>query len=170
MIMIVVALLAHSQYYAKEFGEGMTVELPDEERRMSDMANAAMKISSANFVGNQANYGNGGTYWSYGREDNGSLVLDITSVDGSLLGWGKCKKALGHIGFYLENYINGDGTINYYDWGTGDRDSLSDYGLIVDLYIKAVRTCRDMTWAKLHLPAIVRVGEYLLAMRAKAKV
>ena len=33
----------------------------------------------------QSNYGFGGTYWSYGREDNGSLPLNILSVDEALI-------------------------------------------------------------------------------------
>ena len=35
----------------------------------------------------KSNYGNGMTYWSYGREDNGSLPLNILSVDDALLDW-----------------------------------------------------------------------------------
>ena len=53
----------------------------------------------------QPNYGFGGTYWSIGREDNGSLPLNVLGVDGALLDWGKCKVGLSHVGYYLDNYI-----------------------------------------------------------------
>ena len=162
------ALLEHEQWHASTYGGGMSLDVPDEERRVTDVANAALQLGANNYVGNQSNYGNGATYWSYGREDNGSLILNNIAVDGALLSWGKCSVALPHIGFYLENNINPDGTINYWGWGAGNRDSLADYGRLAELYLKAVRTCRDMEWAKAHLPAILRVAGKLLAMRAIA--
>ena len=36
----------------------------------------------------EPNYGFGATYWSYGREDNGSLPLDMLSVDDALISFG----------------------------------------------------------------------------------
>ena len=129
----------------------MSLGVPDEERRVTDVATAALQLGANNYVGNQSNYGAGATYWSYGREDNGSLILNNIAVDGALLSWGKCNVALPHIGFYLENNINADGTINYWGWGAGNRDSLADYGRLAELYLKAVRTCRDMAWAKVSV-------------------
>jgi hypothetical protein len=32
------------------------------------------------------------TYWSIGREDNGSLPLNILTVDDALLDWGMCDQ------------------------------------------------------------------------------
>jgi hypothetical protein len=76
----------------------MTVEVPESDTRQVDMATAALLATTNNYVGNQPNYGNGATYWSYGREDNGSLPLNMLAVDDALLGWGVCGTALDHIG------------------------------------------------------------------------
>ena len=65
----------------------MQVQLPDGDRRQIDMAHAALLATTNNFVGDQPNYGFGATYWSYGREDNGSLPLDILPIDNALMSW-----------------------------------------------------------------------------------
>jgi hypothetical protein len=86
--------------------------------------------------------GFGATYWSYGREDNGSLPLDTLSTDDALLEWGVCGIGLAHVGFYLGNYVAADGSINYYSWGAGQKDSISDLGRLIDQYLKAVPPAR----------------------------
>jgi hypothetical protein len=78
------------------------------------MALAAMLSSIGNYVGDQSNYGNGATYWSVAREDNGSLPLNILSVDDALLDWGLCTEPLAHIGYYFDNYIMANGTVDYH--------------------------------------------------------
>ena len=78
------ALLAVQRKDAALLKPAMRVSLPESDRRQMDMANAALLATTNNFVGNQPNYGFGATYWSYGREDNGSLPLDMLSVDDAL--------------------------------------------------------------------------------------
>ena len=114
-------MLAVQRKDAALLGAAMRVELPGADRRQADMAHAALLATANNFVGNQPNYGFGATYWSYGREDNGSLPLDMLSVDDALVSFGMCETALAHIAFYLDNYIGWDGTVVYFipPWGSG---------------------------------------------------
>ena len=50
------------------FEEMMSVNLPGAEgQRQADMAAFGMLSALSNFVGNQSNYGNGATYWSWHR-------------------------------------------------------------------------------------------------------
>lgn len=66
----------------------------------------------------QSNYGFGGTYWSYGREDNGSLPLNWLTTDHALLDWGLWDLVAAHVGFYFDNYVDPEtGNINFYTWG-----------------------------------------------------
>ena len=78
--------------------------------------------------------------WSNGREDNGSLPLNILSVSDALLEWGVCDLGLAHISFYFENYVGEDGEINYYTWGAAG-DSVGDTGRLAELFIKARTLC-----------------------------
>jgi hypothetical protein len=172
-------LLKHHQYYTKILDPAMTVELPDSDTRQRDMAYNALLTTMSNYVGNQSNYGNGMTYWSVGREDNGSLPLNILSVDDALLDWGMCDQALGHIGYYFDNYISpskADGgratqyLIDYGPWGS-QGDSISDFGRLIELYLKAVRYCTDgsaAAWSTQYLPKVVMMGELLLKLRQEA--
>jgi hypothetical protein len=77
--------------------------------------------------------GNGMTYWSIAREDNGSLPLNILSVADAMLDWNLCSDAIPTIAFYFDNYILPDGTVNYYTWGPGQRDSVADTGRLIDV-------------------------------------
>ena len=170
------ALLAVYRKDRDLLAEGMQVVLPASDRRQSDMANTAMLATLNNFVGNQSNYGFGATYWSYGREDNGSLPLNILSVDEALLNWGKCTPALEHLRFYFENVIAADGTVTYgcCKWGAGtDRpekaDGIADYGRLLDLFLRAVEHCDPpVAWQRALLPKVEAIGRFLLGLRALA--
>lgn len=164
------ALLAVQRKDAALLAPGMRVELPASDRRQADMAQTALLATSNNFVGDQPNYGFGATYWSVGREDNGSLPLDMLSVDEALLEWGVCGTATAHIAFYLDNYIAADGHVVYTvgDW-VKHGDSIADYGRLIDLYLRATRLCRPPTlWRRKYLVAISRIGGLLLRLRAQA--
>ena len=73
---------------------------------------------------------------------------------------------------YSSTHIHGafpplsDGSVNYRLWTGGD--SISDLGRLIDLYMKAVRNCRDSSWAQRYLPAVEAIGEQLLALRRAA--
>jgi hypothetical protein len=60
------ALLAVQHKFGTMLAPAMQVEVPRSDQRQIDMAKASMLASLNNFVGNQPNYGNGATYWSYG--------------------------------------------------------------------------------------------------------
>ena len=64
------------------------------------------------------------------------------------------------------SFLLSDGTVNYRLWTGGD--SISDLGRLIDLYMKAVRNCRDPSWAQRYLPAVEAIGEQLLALRRAA--
>jgi hypothetical protein len=170
------ALLAVQRKDDRLLAQGMQVELPGADRRQVDMARASLLATTNNFVGDQPNYGFGATYWSYGREDNGSLPLDMLSVDEALVSWGMCEPALAHIAFYFDNYIGFDGTVVYFipPWGHGvdnttGGDSIADYGRLIDLFLRSVKLCNPpVEWQTKHLKTVSRIGELLLRLRSKA--
>ena len=110
------------------------------------MARSGMLNAVNNDVGNQSNYGFGASYWSISREDNGSLPLVWLAADEALLEWGACGAALGHIGYFFANNVAlPSGEVNYWGWGgaapMAGADSISDYGRMVDLFVKATMLC-----------------------------
>ena len=76
--------------------------------------------------------GNGQIYWSYGRQDNGSLAMIPITVEDALLDYGLCDTARAHIGYYFDNYLTADGQIKYpqnTNWKTW-VDSVGDIGWV----------------------------------------
>ena len=163
-------LLAVYRKFTSLLSPAMKVEVPASDRRQIDMANAALLSTMNNFVGNQPNYGNGATYWSYGREDNGTLPLILLSVDEALLNWGVCDLVQNHVDFYFSNYIAPDGKTIYGCCGwPGAPDSLSDYGRLVDLFIRTVKMCDPpTTWTTKQLGPASRIASYMLQLHATA--
>lgn len=162
-------LLAVQRKVTAQLAPMMQVELPYGDRRQRDMAVASILATTNNYVGNQPNYGFGATYWSYGREDNGSLPLNILSVDNALLEWGGCDLALAHIDFYFENYVANDGRIEYGPiWGSA-HDSYSDLGRLIDIFIRAVRYCRPSAeWESKQFAKVSLIAEFGLSLLAAA--
>jgi hypothetical protein len=160
-------LAEYVQFYDVVLQEGMQVTLPASDQRQEDMANSALLSAWGNYLGDQSNYGNGATYWSIGREDNGSLPLNILSVEEANLEWGLCHLALPHIGYYFDNNVRPDGTVNYWTWG-GLGDSVGDIGRLVSLYIKARQLCGDDAWARQYMPTAEAFGRRMLNLRAIA--
>ena len=162
---------AHAKAQSAVLSEAMAVTLPFAEgARQADMANSGMLSSLNNFVGDQSNYGFGATYWSYGREDNGSLPLNWLSVDEALVEWGACGVTKKHLSFFFDNYaVRGaktiPSTINYYSWN-GKGDSVGDTGRLIDLFLRTTRLCRDPAFAAKYLPIIEEWGRLSLQARA----
>ena len=145
-----------------------------------DMVHSGMLGSLSNYIGNQSNYGYGATYWSYGREDNGSLALTFLATDEALLEWGMCSVATGHIGFFFDNYVDiHSGHIAAYTWKSdgsdgGEGDSVSDVGRIIHIFIRATKLCghgdsihRQMLdeWSAEYTPYAEALGRRLLRLR-----
>lgn len=106
----------------------------------------------------------------YGREDNGSLPLDLIPIDNALLSWGMCDTAIDHIGFWLDNYIAADGHVVYFsgDW-VKHGDSIADLGRILDLFLNAIQLCdAPLAWQRRHLPTVSSIGKRLLHLRSLA--
>jgi len=171
----------------------MRLRLPGAEgARQLDMARSGMLNAVNNDVGNQSNYGFGASYWSISREDNGSLPLTWLAADEALLEWGACGAALGHIGYFFANNVAlPSGEVNYWGWGgaapMAGADSISDYGRMVDLFIKATMLCPGGggvggggggdggvgggdggAWAAAQLPFVEAMGRKMLRERADA--
>ena len=129
-----------------EFQGAMDISLPGVDgARQRDMTRFAIFSSLSNFIFNQSNYGFGGTYWSVAREDNGSLPLNVLSVDEAMLNFGMCGMSVNHLDYYVRNYIDiddeGSGSFQNYTWGSAG-DSLSDYGRLISILIRALELCR----------------------------
>jgi hypothetical protein len=155
------------------------LRLPGAEgRRQRDQALSGLLLASNNYVGNQANYGDGIPYWSVATQDNGSLALIPTTVDDALLDYGLCETALDHIGFWLTNYLTADGKIIYYTWG-GVVDGVGDIGRLASLYIKARTQCGGCdliaagettngtcAWDEQYMPVLRVLGTRMLVLKA----
>lgn len=64
--------------------------------------------------------------------------------------------------------VAADGSIDYYTWGDLG-DSISDYGRLVQLYVKAVTYCSaPLVWQGAHFPAVARMGDYMYGLWEKA--
>ena len=166
------ALAAHvAQQRAVLSPTGMDAALPGADgRRQMDTVRSGLLSSLNNYVGNQANYGFGATYWSYGREDNGSLPLNWLSVDAALLEWGQCGIALRHVAYYFDNYVNlTSGDVDYYTWGS-TGDSVGDTGRLAGLYVKASQLCGapGAAFAARYYPHAAAFGRQILRLRAGA--
>ena len=162
------AMLNYTQRYTSMFSTAMRVRLPNHDRRQHDMALSALQSSVSNFVGLQPNYGNGATYWSYGKTDNGSLPFNILTVGDALLDWNLCDLALRVVGFYFQNYITNNGAINYYTWGN-DGDSVGDLGRLAQLYTKTVSYCAaPSSWQSAHQPIVEALGVHMHSLWAAA--
>lgn len=160
-------LADYDDFYSTTLSEGMHIDLPDSDRRQADMARSVLLSAWGNYVGDQSNYGNGATYWSIAREDNGSLPLNVLSVEEANLEWGLCSVSLPHIQFYHENYIRPDGSINYYSWGPY-HDSYGDAGRLASLFVKATQLCPDEVWINHNTPFVERLAYWMLEKRQNA--
>eukprot|EP01047_Picozoa_sp_COSAG01_P035444 COSAG01_NODE_2720_length_7187_cov_3.163516_4_plen_860_part_00 len=145
------------------------LRLPGAEgRRQRDQSLSGLLLGANNYVGNQANYGDGIPYWSVARQDNGSLALIPTTVDDALLDYGLCDTALAHIGYWLDNYLTEDGQIRYFTW-KGVVDGVGDIGRLASLYLKARRQCGDHdthSWGDRYMPALLAIGRRILQLKA----
>jgi hypothetical protein len=182
------AVVAHAAEWQEAFAPAMSVTLPYSERRQVDMAKGVLVATSTVFIGDQPNYGTD-VYWlgsppaasmmdSSGRPD--SLPLTTLSLDTALLQWGVFDSALSKVGFYFDTFIFPNGTADMGHWkdiwkdaGVGQYnctypDGLSDMGKLLELFADTVRLSRNTTWLTAHLPAAIRIGEYLLRARHQA--
>eukprot|EP00039_Didymoeca_costata_P008920 m.118671 g.118671 ORF g.118671 m.118671 type:complete len:968 (-) comp14284_c0_seq3:101-3004(-) len=149
--------------------DAMQVSLPGAAgSRQHDTVYAGIFGAAGNYIGNQSNYGYGATYWSYGREDNGSLPLNWLSVDAALVDWGFCDSAIGHLQYYLENYVElPSATINYYTWGS-EGDSVADQGRLVHILLRTFSMCENDDFEKFAQPYLQAFGRQFLRERATA--
>jgi hypothetical protein len=144
----------------------MQVQLPYAERRQVDMAKGVIVSSSTVWIGDEPNYGTGGTYWlnsppaaamvdTSGVAD--SLPLTSLALDEALLRWGLFGSAMSKVGYYLDTFIFPNGTIDMGHWKDpwadyGSQgiynctfpDSLADHGRIIQLYTDTVRMSKNM--------------------------
>jgi len=168
----------------------MQVTLPYSERRQVDMARGVIASASTVGVGDEPNYGTGCLYWrsappARAMQDTsgvpGSLPLTSLALDTALLDWGLTGSALDKIGFYFSTFVHHNGSLDMGHWkdiwadgGDGEYncsfpDSLADHGRMAGLFAQAVRVSRNTTWMQQHLPAVLRMGQFMLQMRQQAQ-
>lgn len=163
------ALLRQARGQRALLRSSMSIELPGPEgARQRDTALFGLLSALNNYVGLQANYGFGATYWSYGREDNGSLPLNVLSVDSALLEWGACEPALAHLDFYFGENIRDDGTVRYDAEWEQSGDSIGDIGRLTVLYLRAQELCYNAAWVQRHLPRVRAMGARMAALAVAA--
>lgn len=182
------AVAAHSMEWSTSFQRAMQASIPYTERRQLDMAKGVIVSTSTVYSGNEPNYGTG-VYWKSSPPVRammdtvgvpGSLPLTTLAFNDALLRWGMFDSALAKIGFYLDNFVFANGTIDMGHWkdiwpdgGDGQYnctypDGLTDMGKIVQLYVDAVRLSKNTEWMGDHLPPVIRIGKYLLQARSEA--
>jgi hypothetical protein len=84
------------------------------------------------------------------------------------------------VGFYFDTFIYPNGTADMGHWkdiwpdaGAGQYnctypDGLTDMGRLLELFADTVRLSRNTSWLSAHLPAAMRIGDYLLRARREA--
>ena len=154
------------------FGNATQLLLPAADQRQHDMAFGAILLSYTDWVGNEENYGAGAVYWG----PNGSLSLTTFALINPMLWFGMTTVALEHFGYYLAHFVADDGRLPGKCRGLPSNmtdgnfnDGLSDYGRLLDMYTRAVLYSRNVSWAQEHAPAVERMADYLLGLRANAK-
>ncbi len=151
------ALLQFKQSWDAWFQDGMQIDVADP--RIHDACRAAIARALSGCVGLQPKYGVG-HYWA---ERHDGFPPTTLSLNACLIDWGFHEEASQRLGYYLDNFIQEDGTFRYYG------PAVSEYGQLLKLAADYVRTSGNEAWFERHRPAIQRVVDYLLRLRAESR-
>lgn len=150
------ALLALHQSWQRALSPGMQLEIGD--RRAWDAARAGIVRALTGCVRPHPKYGMG-VYW--GQEHEGFPPTTL-SLGTCLLDWGLVDEFKTRLGYYFDQFVKPDGTFNYYG------PALAEYGQLLDLAAAYVRRTDDTAWYAKHRPAVERVADRLLRLRAES--
>ncbi|NUQ65256.1 MAG: hypothetical protein HUU20_22545 [Pirellulales bacterium] len=151
------ALLRLKESWDVFFQDGFDLEIPD--RRVRDACRAAIARAASGCVGLHPKYGVG-HYW--GKQHDGFPPTTL-SLNACLLHWGLHQQAKDRLSYYFDNFIQADGTFHYYG------PAISEYGQLLHLATDCVRLTGDEAWFDRHRPAIHRVVDQLLRLRAESR-
>jgi len=150
------ALLRLGQYWDRFFAAGMQVQIPD--RRAIDVARASIARALSGYARLHPKYGMGG-YWADQHDGFPPTTLSLCAC---LLDWGLDEAAGQRLGYYLENFVRQDGTLDYYG------PAVAEYGQLLDLIAAYVRRTDDVAWFGRHRDAIDRLVGYVRGLRTRA--
>ncbi len=150
------ALLALQRSWERILSPGMQLEIGD--RRAMDAARAGIAGALTGCVGPHPKYGMG-VYWA---EEHDGFPPTTLSLGTCLLDWGLLDEFKTRQGYYLDRFVQSDGTFRYYG------PALAEYGQLLDLAAAYVRRTGDATWYQKHRTAIERIADRLLRLRAES--
>jgi len=153
------ALLRLQQWWERFFAGGMQLAVDD--RRVTDASRAAIARALSGYLGLHPKYGMGG-YWGKTDQHDGFPPTTV-SLCTCLLDWGLVGAGKARLGYYLDHFVKPDGTLKYYG------PAVAEYGELIDLAAAYVRRTGDRDWLERHRPAIERIVDYLLRLRAEGK-
>eukprot|EP00049_Salpingoeca_infusionum_P015390 m.299216 g.299216 ORF g.299216 m.299216 type:complete len:986 (-) comp15868_c0_seq1:103-3060(-) len=151
-----------------------SISVPYADRRQQHMVEGAFSSYMAVARGLHPNYGTGFDYWSPTVDFGESLPLTIIAVADSFVEWGMFDTAKNYLGFYYDNFIYPNGTIDMTDWkwctffGGQMNDGLPDYGRLVSSFVRVAMLTQDKAWVNAHLESFVNMTTYMLAVRENA--
>jgi len=149
------ALLRLKQSWDAFFDGGMRLDVAD--RRVRDAARSAIARALSGYVGLHPKYGMGG-YWGADDRHDGFPPTTL-SLCTCLLDWGFAEAAGERLGYYLDRFVQPDGTLTYYG------PAVAEYAELLDRAAQYVRRTGDAAWLDAHRPALDAIAGHLLRLR-----
>jgi hypothetical protein len=113
----------------------------------------------ATFAGDHPKYG----VKAYGKEEHDSFPPTIVAAVDALSAWGLCRRAAELLRYWLAHFVRNDGTIAYYG------PSISEYGQLLHTAALLEERAECGAWWSDGFPALDRMAEHLLVLRAEAE-
>jgi hypothetical protein len=113
----------------------------------------------ATFQGDHPKYGVG----TYAQDMHDGFPPTIIAAVDALSAWGLNRRAVQLFRYWLTNFVRDDGSIKYYG------PSLSEYGQLLHTAALLAERAGPQDWWADASPALDRIAEYLLRLRAAAK-
>ena len=119
----------------------------------------ALAHVDATFRGDHPKYGVG----TYAQDMHDGFPPTIIAAIDALSAWGLNRRAAQLFRYWLVNFVREDGSINYYG------PSISEYGQLLHTAALLAERAGPQDWWQDGLPALDRIAEYLLRLRAAAR-
>ena len=132
------------------FDEAMRLEIPDPLLKRACRVAIARALSAC--IGPHPKYGV--RRYAEGRHD--SFPPATLSLVLCLLEWGLFDEAKRRLTYYLDRFVNSDGSFDYYG------PAISEYGQMLSLATRVYRLTRDGRWLRDVLPELERIAAFLL--------
>ncbi|HQK93648.1 MAG TPA: hypothetical protein PLD23_09095 [Armatimonadota bacterium] len=150
------ALLARWRLAREAGRQGMTVRLP--EPRLADAWLAALLQAVSTYEGAHPRYGLG----VYAEAAHDGFPPTTIWMVWCCAEWGWWDAAREYLGYYLDRFVNDDGTFAYYG------PAVSEYGQMLDVAVRLARCSGDHGWLRTYLGKLDAMAGHLLRLRDRA--